>query len=240
MKLIQGDCLEVMREMEDNSVEIVVTSPPYNLNKKASGGGNSKKSYDGWYPDDMPEKEYQRWQTKVVKECLRVARGSVFYNHRVRYAWHNRNKHRVPSNIYHPMSWLYQFPIWSEIIWDRGGTTGHTNRRVRLADERIYQLGKPNKFYDKGYTTVWRMNPSKNNGHVCTFPVEFPERCINMSTEPSDTILDPFMGSGTTGVACKNLDRNFIGIELDAEYFKIAQDRDSDDRIGVGFGQSFC
>jgi DNA modification methylase len=223
--LMLGDCLEMMAEIEDGSVDCVVTSPPYNLNKKASGGGNSKRSYDGWYPDDMPEQDYQSWQKAFIEECLRVCRGSVFYNHRVRYAWHNRNTFRTSSNLYHPFSWVSEFPVWCEIIWDRGGTTGHANRRARLADERIYQIGKPHKFNDMGYTTVWRMTPSKNEGHVCTFPVELPTRCILMATDPYDIVLDPFMGSGTTGVACMNTGRRFIGIERDEGYFDIAEKR---------------
>ncbi|WP_299076395.1 site-specific DNA-methyltransferase [uncultured Paraglaciecola sp.] len=225
MELVQGDCLKVMKGMDTNSVDIIVTSPPYNLNKKASGGGSSKRNYDGWYSDDMPEIEYQQWQQDCVREMLRIARGSVFYNHKVRYAWHSRNKHKVPSKIYHPLQWLDQFPIWCEVVWDRRGTTGHANRRCRMSDERIYQIGKPDKFNDMGYTTVWQIPPTKNVNHVCTFPEELVKRCILLSTDEGDTIFDPFMGSGTTGVVAKNLNRKFIGIELDKEYFKIARDK---------------
>ena len=223
--LMQGDCLERMKEMTDNSVDCVVTSPPYNLNKRSSGGGSSKMSYEGWYFDEMPEPNYQEWQRDIVRECLRVSKGSVFYNHRVRYAWHSRNKYRTQSKIYHPMQWLYEFPIWAEIIWDRGGTTGHGNGRVRMADERIYQIGKPKCHNLQELSTVWRISPSKNIGHVCTFPIEIPSRCIEMATNLGDTVLDPFMGSGTTGVAAQRLGRNFIGIELDEEYYDIANER---------------
>jgi len=225
MNLILGDCLEKMAQIPDGSVDAVITSPPYNLNKKASGGGSSKMSYENWYYDDMPEGEYQDWQREIIRQCLRISRGSVFYNHRVRYAWHSRNKLKTNSKIYHPFSWVGDFPIWCEIIWDRGGTTGHANKRARLSDERIYQIGKPHKFNDMGYTTVWKMKPTKNEGHVCSFPIELPTRCILMSTDEGDTVLDPFMGSGTTGVACKNLNRDFIGIELDPGYFEIAKQR---------------
>jgi DNA modification methylase len=225
---MQGDCLERMKEMPDGSVDCIVTSPPYNLNKRASGGGTSKMSYVGWYPDDMPEEDYQKWQIEILRECVRVCQGSTFYNHRVRYAWHSRNKYRTPSKIYHPMDWLREFPIWAEIIWDRGGTTGHGNGRVRMADERIYQIGKPLCKNRSELTSVWKVPPSKNEGHVCSFPLEIPNRCIEMSTNAGMTVLDPFMGSGTTGVACKNLGRDFIGIELDQGYFEEAQQRIED------------
>lgn len=234
MRLIQGDCLEVMKNMATNSVDITVTSPPYNLNKKASGGGSSKMGYAGWYADDMPEEEYQEWQRKVIIELLRVTKGSVFYNHRVRYAWHSRNKYRVPSKIYHPMQWLSDFPIWCEIIWDRRGTTGHANRRCRMSDERIYQIGKPDKFTDMGYTTVWQIPPTRNDGHVCSFPNELVKRCVLMGTDKGDKVFDPFMGSGTTGIVCRETGRDFIGVELDHSYFEMAKSRigTSPDQLG--------
>ena len=225
IELIHGDCLEKMKVIPDGSVDMVVTSPPYNLNKKASGGGTSKMDYKGWYPDDMPEETYQAWQKEVMQELCRVCKGSIFYNHKVRYAWHGRNKYRTPSNTYHPLQWLFDFPIWAEITWDRMGTSGHGNGRVRICDEKIYQIQKPLVHNDIGLTSIWRINPSKNDGHVCSFPIELPLNCINMCSNEGMVILDPFMGSGTTGVACKNLNRNFIGIELDENYFKIAEKR---------------
>lgn len=224
-QLIHGDCTEVLKTLQSGSAMICVTSPPYNLNKRASGGGTSKMNYDGWYPDDMPEEEYQAWQKETVSQLVRVCESSVFYNHRIRYAWHSRNKHRTPSNIYHPMDWLSGFPIWCEIIWYRASTTGHANGRFRLADERIYQLKKPTVFHDLGLTTVWNIPPSKNEGHVCTFPEELVKRCILSCTNEGDTVIDPFMGSGTTGVVCKKLNRKFIGIERDENYFKLARER---------------
>ena len=223
IKLINDDCLSVMRSMAGNSVDITVTSPPYNLNKRASGGGSSNRNYDGWYADDMPEEEYQLWQKECIREMVRITKGSVFYNHRVRYAWHSRNKYRVPSNIYHPMQWLCEFPIWCEIVWDRRATSGHANRRCRMSDERIYQIGKPYKFNDMGYTTVWQIPPTKNVNHVCTFPEELVERCILQSTDEGDVVFDPFMGVGTAGVTANRMNRNFIGVEKDTEYFQIAQ-----------------
>lgn len=221
--LLHGNCLELIGGLPN--VDCVVTSPPYNLNKNASGGGTSKMSYDGWYPDEKPETLYQAEQQLLISMLLDKCNGSIFYNHRIRYAWHSRNKFRTPSNIYHPMLWLQNFPIWCEIIWDRRGTTGHANGRCRLSDERIYQIGRPKVFNDLGYTTIWQIPPTKNDFHVCSFPEELVERCILMSTNEGDTVLDPYMGSGTTGIVCKQLNRNFVGIEQDDEYFKISSDR---------------
>jgi DNA modification methylase len=76
-----------------------------------------------------------------------------------------------------------------------------------------------------GYTTVWNIPPSKNEGHVCTFPEELVERCLLMCSDENDIVLDPFMGSGTTGKVAKRLNRKFIGVEKDEKYFEIAQKR---------------
>lgn len=223
VQIIHGDCHELLSTLGE--VDVVVTSPPYNLNKIASGGGSSKRSYDGWYPDDLPELDYQEKQRSILALLREKTRGSIFYNHRIRYAWHSRNKYRHVNNIYHPLHWLEDLPIWCEIIWHRGGTTGHANGRFRLADERIYQIGKPHVFHDHGWTTVWNINPTRNQGHVCSFPEELVERCILSSTNPGDTVLDPFMGSGTVGVVAKRLGRRFIGIEREREYVELAHGR---------------
>ena len=220
--LYRGDCHEVLAAMPSSSCTIGMTSPPYNLNKRGSGGGTSTKSYADWYPDERPERLYRAEQVLLIEHALRVCQSSLFYNHRIRFAWHARNEFRLPSNIYHPLQWLDQFPIWAEVIWDRGGTTGHANGRFRLADERIYQIGKPSKWFDQGYTTVWRVRPERAVDHVCPFPIELPTRCILSATERGDTVIDPYMGSGTTGVAAARLGRKFVGIEIEPRSFDLA------------------
>ena len=239
VRLVQGDCLPVLRSLPDRCVNVVVTSPPFNLLKKGSGGGATriaekhKRKADQWYPDEMPEPDYQRWQSECVAEMLRVSRGSVFYNHRLRYAWHFRhNGYRLPSNIYHPLQWLAAFPIWAEIIWNREGTSSPSGR-VNLAHEYVYQLGRP-RHRSKGGNSVWHIRPEPSTAsHVCPFPTELARRCILEDSRPGDIVLDPFCGSGTTGVAAIGLGRHFLGIEIDPRNFAAAQSR-IDSALGVG------
>jgi len=221
--LYHGDCLEILPTLD--RVDAVVTSPPYNLVKEwTSGGPNSNQKaletrLGNWYADNRPEDEYQAEQKRVVAMCIDRCRGSVYYNHKVRYALKRR------GCIYHPLDWLREFPIQREIIWDRAGATGNNHSYIP-ADERIYVIGKPVTWnYSPGLTTVWRISPSPNVGHVCSFPLELVDKCIGPSTKEGDTVLDPYMGSGTTGIACAKLSRKFIGIEIEREYFDIACER---------------
>jgi len=224
-KVIEGDSLSVMREMPDKCVDLVFTSPPYNLVREGSGGSTTKfPSMDNrkgdWYDDEMPEDEYQAWQTKVLTECVRVCRGSVFYNHKIRYA------HARRGAVYNPWDWVSKFPIWCEITWDRCGAQGGNSGRYLLADEKIYQIGAPAHWDGaKGLTNIWRERPVIIPGHVCPFPVGLPSRAIATTTSEGMVILDPFMGSGQTAIAANNHNRKWVGIERNPKYCDIARNR---------------
>ena len=181
------------------------------------------KKYEKWYADDLPEWQYQGQQQAVIFELMRVCKSSIFYNHKVRFAWHNRNIYRTDSNLHHPMHWLHKFPIWCEIIWDRCGI-GNPSNRYHIQEERIYQIQKPKKWNNEEHklTNIWKIPPSRNDGHVCTFPEKLVENCIFPTTEEGDIILDPYMGSGTTAIVAMKHGRKFIGIEADKEYFDLA------------------
>lgn len=229
--LYNGDCLEILQQLPKNPCEIAVTSPPYNLCKRYTNYKSTKTSarmsakFDQWYDDELPEWLYQGQQQSVVHELLRICKSSVFYNHKIRYAWHSRNIYRNETNIFHPMQWLSKFPIRCEIIWDRCGINNPTNR-YHSCDERIYQIGKPKKWNNKhGLTNIWRIPPSKNTGHVCSFPEKLVENCIIPTTEENDIIIDPFAGSGTVAVVAEKLNRKWVLIEKDEKYCEIIAKR---------------
>lgn len=227
-KVICGDCLKILPLIPDNSVDLIVTSPPYNLhncNRKINKNyswKNANIDY-GVFKDDMPENEYQEWQKKILKECIRVLKedGSIFYNHKPRI-----NNHR----IIFPHEWLSEFIIRQMIIWDRGNSPIIEPIRFLPTVEYVFWITKKQKtpkINSKylSFKEVWRINPAKNNPHPAPFPEELVSRCINATTTKDDIVLDPFLGSGTTAVACKKLQRHFIGIEINPEYCKMAEER---------------
>ena len=111
----------------------------------------------------------------------------------------------------------YLFPSMQFLIWDKG------QRDFSLADCEMAWSSKHAAARIFGYS---RSKLNQENGfHPTQKPVSLMKWCIELSTNPNDTILDPFMGSGTTGVACVQLNRNFIGIEIDEGYYKIAEKR---------------
>lgn len=232
IKLLQGDCLEVMKDIPDESVDLIITSPPYNLSKTHHTGNNRFKSYSE-YNDDMPEHIYQQWQIEVLQECFRVLKpnGSMFYNHK------NRIKKGVQIT---PYEWLLKtdFIIKQEIVW-QNGSQNFDKIRFYPMTERVYWLSKSpdtklfNAINHHDFFTRTEWQPAKTKGeHKRAYPVKMCDDIISCFAN-AEIILDPFMGSGTTGVACVNADRNFIGIELDRHYFEIAQERIANAQVEV-------
>lgn len=220
------DCLDALRAMADDSVDITVTSPPYNQlhGSHIRGAGlldtrafKAKIERHG-YPDDRPEPEYQAWLRAVVRECLRVSRGLVWINHKIRYR---------RGEAIHPARFL-PFPIYSEVIWARQGSMALNCQRFAPSHEAVWGFGKPHWWNKKSNTlfSVWRISQYHGQkDHPCPFPIELPRRLIEASCPPDGVVFDPFAGIGTTGVAALELGRQFIGIELSAEFAKIARKR---------------
>jgi modification methylase len=228
MKLILGDALEKLKELPDESIDCCITSPPYN---KGSAKRNRHKT-DSWrranidyglFKDDLPEEKYQDQQKEIIRELVRIIKpsGSIFYNHKYRIV-----NHKVIS----PEEWLGEFIIRQIIIWDRKSSCVLAPIRFMPTTEQIYWITKRRAtpyFTNQGFQfkDVWRISPESGNEHPAPFPEDIPERCIIAACPEKGIVLDPFMGSGTTGIVCKRLNRNFIGIEISPKYFEIAKTR---------------
>lgn len=223
------DCLEGMRMLPDKSVNLVVTSPPYNL-KNSTGNGMKDGRGGKWskaalingyanYDDNMPYDKYCQWQKECLKEMFRLLKddGAIFYNH----------KWRVQGGLIQDRREIVNdFPIRQIIIWRRKGGINFNRGYFLPTYEVIYLIAKKDfKLVPKAsaYGDVWEFTQELNNPHPAPFPVALIERIISSTT--AQIILDPFMGSGTTAIAAKQLGRKYIGFEISPEYCELAQNR---------------
>lgn len=226
-RIYHCDALTLLRAMPDESVDIVVTSPPYNLQWKTSANmglfqGSSwveefTNGYSG-YGDNQPEDQYQAWLQSIVRECLRVSRGLVWINHKTRY--------RDGAAI-HPLQFL-PFPVWSEVVWDRGGSMTLNSRRFAPSHEFVYGFGRPHYWRDTSNTlmSVWRIVPvNRDDGHPCPYPESLVERLITASCPLGGIVCDPFIGSGTTAAVAQRLQCQYIGCDTSWEYTQLARKR---------------
>ena len=229
--LIQKDCIEGMKEFDADSIDCIVTSPPYNkkglLGKVKQGNqiwGKFNIDYNS-YGDDMPEEEYQAWMVAFLNECYRVIKpnGSIFFNHKPR---RHKNRSYLPTDfIQHSDANLYQL-----IIWDRRNSPNIRNDVLVPCTEHIYWLckDKPKVYRDaiqpEYKTEVWIISPEKQKKHPAPFPKQLVRNCIQLTTLEGDTVLDPFMGSGTTAIVAEELNRKWIGFDIDEKYIEITKE----------------
>lgn len=228
-QIIQGDCLEVMRSMPDCSFDLVVTSPPYNL-KNSTGNGMKDGRGGKWknaqlvngyshHDDCMPHELYNKWQRECLTEMLRLTtdEGAIFYNH----------KWRVQDGLLQDRQEIVSgFPVRQIIIWKRKGGINFNPGYFLPTYEVIYLIAKPNfKLIPKAnaFGDVWEFTQENKNPHPAPFPVALIDRII--SSTHAKTILDPFIGSGTTAIASIMNDRQYVGIDLSPDYVEMSRNR---------------
>lgn len=234
--ILEGDNRETLKTIADDSVDTIITSPPYNLKGfRASRGARNLPVSSVWkgslidygsFDDNMDEEDYQNWQIDLINECWRVLKptGSLFYQHKIR---------RWAANSSHPMSWISKSraTFYQEIIWDRGGTIAKDPHYLLPTTESIYWLTKKRplvfrkRLPDEYRKVIWPIKLERNPDHPAPFPTLLPKLCILLTTPPGGTVLDPFCGSGSSGVAAVELGHTFIGCELDPTYAEMSRQR---------------
>jgi len=229
-KIFCGDALTILKSLQDEIVDVGVTSPPYNKGENKKGWLVANVKYKG-ASDKLPEDLYQKNQIAVLDEIFRITKpgGSFFYNHKIR--WER-------GRLLHPMDWLRKtkWIIRQEIIWDRMIAANIRGWRFWQVEERIYWLYKPKGNHYIGeelkpkhalLTSIWRFPPERENPHPAPFPLALPIRCIFsvMDEKKGGLVIDPYCGSGTTLVAAKILGHNFIGIDISKEYVEFSEKR---------------
>ena len=224
-----GDCIKVMDKMPAGSIDLIVTSPPYNLRNSTGNGMKDGRSgkwanaqlLNGYksHGDDMPHEEYVEWQKNCLWAMMRVLSndGAIFYNH----------KWRVQGGLLQDRHDIVgKFPVRQVIIWQRSGGINFNPGYFLPTYEVIYLICKPDfKLAPKANALgdVWKIPQDRNNPHPAPFPVELVQRCIQSTN--ARIILDPFIGSGTTAIAAESSGRNWIGIDITKDYCKMAKER---------------
>jgi len=228
--IIHGDCLEMMRKFPDKSIDLIITSPPYNL-LNSTGNGLKKNTHTGkWanaaikdgyaeYNDNMPYRDYIVWQKQCVAEMVRLMKddGAIFYN----------NKNRVQGGLMQDRGEIVRdFPLRQIITWKRKGAVNFNPGYFLPTTEQLYMIcGKQFKLV-KGAnknTDVWEIQQEMKNPHPAPFPEELIDRIVTSTT--AQVILDPFGGSGTTAVSAQKAGRHFILIEQSERYCNMAKCR---------------
>lgn len=228
-KIICGDAILEMKKLPDESVDLIVTSPPYNL-KNSTGNGMKDGRGGKWanaalvngyatYDDNMPYDKYVEWQRACLSEMLRLIpdNGAIFYNHKWRVQGGLiQDRHEIVAD----------FPVRQIIICKRKGGINFNPGYFLPTYEVIYLIAKPDfKLAPKANAVgdVWEFTQESKNLHPAPFPIPLIERII--SSTNAKIILDPFSGSGTTALVSKSLGRNYIGIEISPEYCGLARKR---------------
>ena len=236
IELYNADCLEKMKEIENKSIDCIICDLPY---------GTTSCSWDIIIPFDKLWEQYNR----IIKDngaiilfgqepFSSLVRCSNLKDYKYDIYWEkerltniNQVKKRVGKTIetisifykkqctYNPQMIKYDGPLRSNKV--KNGTLG---KLTDTNEKKVFE------YHDTGYrypTQVWRFKRDclKSNLHPTQKPLALVEELVKTFTNEGDLVLDNTMGSGTTGLACKNLSRNFIGIEMNEEYFKIAKER---------------
>lgn len=241
--LIQGEAITEMQKIEENSIDCIITSPPY------FKGYEYESYFNSYY-------QYLKFIKQYLEECKRVlSKDGTFYLNIA----NDVNSTIKVYEILNIATYECLFKLHDTIIWNvYNRQPVNSNRQLTNQTEFIFMLRhhsnnihlnkndvyntNPDLFETKNVGNIWKLPFNKSRGKTQSskktihdkngthggFPLPLPESCLLLSTNSGDTVLDPFMGSGTTGVACIKHNRNFIGIELDEEIFNFAKKRCSE------------
>jgi len=233
-KVMCGDSIESMKKMPSESIDIIITSPPYNLMNTTSNSMKSgtsmkwknneiQKGYD-LHKDNLPRADYVRWIRDNLTEMFRLLKpnGAIFFNH----------KFRVQGGLMEGHTKMLEgFNIRQMIIWQRAGGFNFNQTYFLPTYEVIYMMPKTAKGKDafrlkKGANKIgdiWKINQVRNNTHPAPFPVELVSTILQSCEK--GIVLDPFGGSGTTAIAAIDEGWDYILIDNSEEYCEMANNR---------------
>lgn len=208
IELYQGDCLKVLPTLKEKSIDLVLTDPPYGMSFQS----NHRKEKHRKIENDNNLDWVDFWLKELKRICKQDAHIYFFCS------FHNLDVFMKKAKE--------SIGIKNLLVWEKNNTSmgdlfGDYAPKYELI---VFQnLGK--NLNDGRHPNILNFNRTNNENHPTEKPTDLMQFLIKKSTNENDTVIDMFMGSGSTGVAAKKLGRNFIGIEMDKNYFEIAKDR---------------
>lgn len=238
-QIYNESCLDTLRKMPDNYVDVVVTSPPYNMNLRIRNGEYCSRQivkeistkYDG-FDDNLPITEYNKFHSEVLTELLRVS-NLVFYNIQIV----TGSKRSIFKMIGDFSESLKDIIVWDKGVAEPAIQQQVLNRRTELilVFEKDYPISRQfrSATFKRGtIEDIWQIkrhkSKRKEENHGAVFPEELIFKILENFSKVGDVIYDPFLGTGTTAVVAKKLKRKYIGSELLKSYFNIAKKRIKD------------
>ena len=233
-KIYKEDCLKTLKKIKDNSIDLVVTSPPYNMNLRIRNGQYCSRQivkefstkYEG-FSDNLPIDQYYNFHLAVLKELLRTS-SLIFYNIQI-VTGSKRAFFKIIGELSEELKDI--------IVWDKGyaqPAMAHRviNRRTELilvfdSKNAISRQFEKVNFKRGTLNDIWEIKRGKkvHDSHSAVFPEELVKIILENFSQENDLIYDPFMGTGTTAIVAKKLKRNFIGSEFTQKYFDLANER---------------
>lgn len=222
INLYNADCLEVMKTIPDNSIDCIVTDPPYLITSRGNGGTSGgmfqKKIVNKGKVFDKNDVDIEDWLEEFYRILKDKTHCYIMTNNR---------------NIYHYLDVIdkSKFHYVKNLIWVKDNKIMGQTYMSQFEYVIMLRKGQHKRINNCGTSDVLVIpnkklkNQEGKTIHDTEKPVELMKTLVENSTKEFDVVLDPFMGIGSTGVACKNTNRNFIGIELDEKYFNIAKNR---------------
>lgn len=227
-------CLETLSRIEDNSIDLVITSPPYNMNLRIRNRQYCSRQivkefstkYEG-FDDNLPIEEFYDLHLSILKELLRTS-SIIFYNIQI-VTGSKRAFFRIIGELNEYLKDI--------IIWDKGyaqPAMAHSvlNRRTELllvfdSKNAISRQFEKANFERGTLDDIWNIKRGKKvvDSHSAVFPEELVQTIIHNFSNESDLVYDPFMGTGTTAVVAKKMNRKYIGSELNEQYFNVINQR---------------
>jgi site-specific DNA-methyltransferase (adenine-specific) len=237
-KIIENDSLTIMKRIPSGSIDVTFADPPFNL----------KKSYNH-YDDKKNIEEYLAWCKKWLYEMVRITKdsGSIFVHNIPKWLTYYAAYLNEISTFKHWIAWdAMGAPLGKTILPNHYGILWY----VKSTNFKYYDIRSPHRtcreckalLKDYGgkkqlihpfgtlisdvWTDIYRVRHTKRRDeHPCQLPIHLLERLILMTTDVGDVVLDPFIGTGTTAIAAKQLARNYIGIDIDKKYVDITEEK---------------